>query len=474
MGPERLIQEALQAAGDPSGAFLWRRVCRDLDGELRVGVVAREDAVASRLLRRLRDDRVELVPLRVEGAGPDDLTPTLGAQDRLLGVHAVLWATPATAPLGAEERAGMAAMVAAGAPGRRALVITDLELLERMSDDPEAESRDVLDRVRALAGDDWTVLRADALGDWLATARAQRTELARDRRRTVAGLLLREARRQAEAAVTQAEAEVQRAADLLAVEDGALEDARRRGRRVAAHILGAMRRETQQLLVDLRGFLLELEADLPGQVEAVEALDTVRRTLPHWLHHVVQQWMGDRLASWRARVLEDLAEVALDPEDLERAELLVPSLHPSPVRAEGGWGQRLGVTAAVGGGAAMLLFGLWIPGLLAVTGGLAWSALGRRAAQAANRRALCDAAVDAVRQMGQDAERLLSDQIQALEDELDRLGDDRADVVAQERAVQRAELQAQRTARQERARALRDILDDLDRRIAALGAEAPA
>ena len=350
MGTERMIQEALAAAGDPSGAFLWRRVCRDLDGDLRIGVVARDEGIVHRLTRAVStDQRVEWVTLRVEGEG-ESLSPTLGAQDRMLGVHALVWATAATAPLGEEERRGMAALIEAGAPKRRAVALADLDLLARMSDEPDREAADVQDRVERLAGSDWSVLRGDALPAWVEAAREDHTELIQDRRRTVASLLLREARRQALAAVTEAEADVARVADLLHAEDDTLEEARQAGRRIAAHILGAMRRETESLLVDLRNFLVDLEGDIPGQVDAVPRLEAVRRTLPHWLHHVVEAWMEDRLDRWRVAVLEDLAEIDLSQDDLDRAQLLVPAMHPAPVRADGSWGQRIGVTAAVGGG----------------------------------------------------------------------------------------------------------------------------
>lgn len=472
MGPEREIQEALETAGDPAGAFLWRRVCRDLEGDLRVAVVARDEALAGRVIRRLGGvDRVEWIVLRLEGGDGEDLRPTLGALDRLLSVHALIWATPATAALGAEERAGMDALADAGAPGRRVLVVADLDLLERMSDQPEAEAAEVHERVRALLPAGWTTRPEPEARAWVETARADRLALTRDRRRSVAAVLLREARRRADVAIAQATDELARVSELVRAEAQALDEARRRGRRTAAHLLGAMRRQTERLLVDLRDFLLRLEQDLPAQVEAVDDLDRVRRTLPHWLHHVVESWMSQRLSEWRAEVLVDLSEVGLAEDDLDRAELLVPALHPAPVRAEAGWGQRLGVTATLGSGAAMLVFGLWIPGLLALTGGLAWSVLGRRAAEAGNRRALIDAAVDTVRQMGQDAERLLREQIQTLEDELDRLGEERAAEVERSRAGPRDTLLGEQTARQKRLDDLLAVLAELQRRIAALPPE---
>lgn len=474
MGPERLIQEALEAAGDPAGAFLWRRVCRDLDGDVRIGVVSRDEAVTGRVIRELgRREHAVFIPLRLEAAG-EALGPTLGAVDRLLSVHALLWATPSTAPLGAEERAGMVAIVDAGAPARRVVALADEALVHQMSDDPAAELREVVERARALCGADWSVSTLSALGSWIEGLSTERVAIARERRRAVAGILLRDAKKRAEAAVSVAEQDLAKVEKLVAAEDERLDAERRRGRRTAAHLLGAVRRQTERLLMDLRAFLHRLELDLPHQVESVPDVDTVRRTLPHWLHQVVEHWMIDRLAVWRADVMTDLADLALSADDVNRAELLVPALHTSPVRHDAAWGQRIGVTAAVGGGAALLAFGMWIPGLLAVTGGIAWSALGRRAATAANRRALVDAATDAVRQMGQDADRLLRDQIRTLEDELDRLGEERASEVGKARAEQRRGLEHERTLRQQRLTSLVEVRDGLDRRIAAMEVPEPA
>lgn len=372
----------------------------------------------------------------------------------------------------------MAALVEAGAPNRRAVVIADLALLANMvpdEGDPEAhqarvaeEAEEVRRRIESLAGETWGVVRDDALSTWVAATKDAHTDLIRDRRQTVADLLLTDALDRARNSVAQAADEVARVEELLAAEDAQLEDARKVGQRVAAHLLGAIRRETESLLVDLGSFLVRLEGDVPAQVEAIEDLDTVRRTLPHWLHHVVEEWMESRLATWRARVLEDLAEVRISDEDLDRAQLLVPALHPPVVGSQAGWTQRIVTTAAVGGGAALIVVGWWMTGLVAVTGGIAWSALGRRAAEAQNRRDLVDTTVDAVRSMAADAEKLLRDQLQAIEDELDRLGDERADAVARDRAVERADLSAQRTARLERQRALQEVLDELSRRIQGL------
>ncbi len=462
MRSERWVQEALEAAGDPGAAFLWRRMCKDLGGELRVGIAARDAAAATRLRAELElavTGSVEWVVLHLdlhEGA------PGLGDQDRLLGVHALIWSTSYTAALGREERQVMESLIDHGAPQRRIVALDDAELLSRVSDRPEAEATEVLERARSLVADSWEVRPAGGVAAWADIARGQRVELARARRQAVAELLLRDARDRATQSVGVATRELERVADLVQAESEQLDVARAKGRRAAAHILGAVRRQTEELLIDLRSFLVELEEDLPAQIEAVEDLDHVRRSLPHWLHHIVETWMESRLTSWRAEVLRDLAEVRLDPDDLDRAELLVPALHPSAVRGEPAWGQRLGVTAAVGSGAALIVFGLWLPGLLAVSGGLAWSALGQRARDAHSRRMLENAAIEALRSMGQDAERLLREQIQLLEGELDVLGDHRAGALADSRADQRSELQQQQLTRHERLADLQTALQGID------------
>jgi hypothetical protein len=468
MEPERLVQDALDEAGDPAGAFLWRRVCRDLDGDLAIGIAARDDDVGARLGRRIsRIERVEVAALRIE-EHDDTPRPTLGSLERLFGLHAFVWATPAAAALGGEERAALRAFVRAGAPERRVVVIVDVGLLDGMTDDPDRELEEVVERARTLAGPAFQVLTEKEVRAWIEQARTDRVELASERRRAVAGSLLRDARKRANQAVTQADAELARVEALLAAEDQALEAERVRGRRTAGHLLAAVRRNTEQLLLDLREFLVVLEGDLPRQIEAVPDVATIRHTLPHWLHHVVGAWMIDRLARWRVDVLADLAEIRLDEGAIERAELLVPALFPSPVRGDPAWGQRIGVTAAVGGGAALLLFGLWVPGLLALGGGIVWSALGRSAAMAHTRRALTDAAIDAVRRMGADGDRLLRDQISALQDELERLGDDRADALRKGRTDTRAALEAERQLRRQRREALDEIRVGLDRRISAI------
>jgi hypothetical protein len=115
----------------------------------------------------------------------------------------------------------------------------------------------------------------------------------------------------------------------------------------------------------------------------------------------------------------------------------------------------------MGGGAALLAFGLWIPGLLAVSGGALFSALGRRAEEAGHRRALTEAAVEAVRAMGTEADRLLRDQIAGLEASLQALSDERRRGVEEERAAVRQRLEEERSHRALRVRDLEAVRNAL-------------
>jgi hypothetical protein len=452
------VQYALADAGDHATSFLWRRLCRDLDGPFGAVVVAKDASLSARLVADLKGEPpVSVLPLHdADGEGL-----SLGALDRMLGTHALVWATPIGAALGTEERATLAKLVESGCPRLRAVVLADEDVLARLSDEPEKEAGEVLARVRTLLDDGWAVLRVAEVADWLLEAAEDLSAVVADRKAAVAGVLLDDARARADKQVATAAASLDEVVSMLAQEDEVLDAARADGRRTAGHVLGAMRRHTEQLLVDTRGYLLTLESDLPAQIEAVGDLVLARRTLAHWLHHVVQDWMRDRLADWRAAVIVDLAEVHVGEDDARRAELLLPALHPSPIRNDAPWGPRLTATAALGGGVALAVMGAWIPGALVVTSGVAWSALGHSARKAANQRRLTESAVAAVREMGGEAERVLRAQITQIEDELARLGDERAEDVGAERQEKRAELEADAAKRRTEvaeAKALRATL----------------
>jgi len=458
---EREIQQALTDAGDHAGAFLWRRLCRDLDGALRVAVAAADASLADRIVKGRGAEWVFLQPASLDV----ESDPVIGAQDRLLGCHGLVVPTPYASALGTGEREMLERLVELGAPTQRAVVLSGRHLLERMSDDPDGEAADVRSRVQLLMPEDWTLLDERELEGWLSSSRADVHPIARRRRAAVGRLLLDDSRTRADSTVSRAEAELAAVDALLAAEEEVLDTARRAGERAAGHMLAAVRRQTEELLVDLRAFLVDLERDLDPQVRAVEDLDHVRRHLAHWLDDVVEGFIADRVAQWRAAVLAELAEVEIEENDAARAELLVPALHPPPVRPEPDWPTRIGVTAAVGGGAALLAFGMWVPGVVAMGSGLAWSAIGQRARAAKTREQLVEAATEALRRMGQEAERVLSDQIAQLREELGRLGEYRAQAAADDRADRRAELDHQRAQRSRRLDDVTELRSTLNRHL---------
>jgi hypothetical protein len=438
---EREVQRALQDAGDHAGAFLWRRLCRDLDGGLRVTLAARSRVPIRSLEEQLDTPHVVETIAMTDG---DDEAAGLGIQDRMLGCHAVLWVTPYSTALGSGERERLAELVQLGAPTARAVVLEGAELLARLSDDPDAEGHDVRQRVRSLLGDEWVLLEVDEVAAWLDARAADASGNAKGRRREVARVLLRDAWARASDAHTRAEGLLAAAESQLTAEHAVIDGARQRGRRIAAHMLAAVRAHTESLLVDLRDFLVQLEARVPAEVGTLDDAEQVRRVLPHWLHHVVESWMTDRLGSWRAAVLTDLAEVHVTEDEVPAPDLLAPALHPAHVHGERDWSGRLAATAAVGGGAALLVFGQLLPGLLAITGGIAWSAMSRRARSSENRRLLIESAQAALRQMGQEADGMLRDQLVQIEADLSRVADAQAKDTAAARAEYRADLHSRR------------------------------
>lgn len=436
---ERTVYDALVAAGDEAGAHLWRRLCRDLGGPLRVGVVARDLAAARRWSAATlhRAEQVEWVSVLLDD-DPEQVLD-LGSQDRLLSVHALLFLTPMTAPLGQAERAALDALADTGAPGERRVAIVDEDLLDKLSDDPETERAAVYARVEALVPDGWPVVR-----DVPAWTQSLRTDLRhlRTRRLTDVATYLESTREEELNARLQVLASTLDALDEeLGREDEALASRRRAARRLAAHTLAIVRRQTELLELDLADFLRELEADLPAQIHAIEDVDEARRTVPHWLSHVVEAWMTDRLGQWQRAVLEELEELELP--DQVGLELLVPALQPAPVKGEARWTDRLGTTAAFGGAAALLMLGMWIPGFVALAGGFALSSVLRGPSDAENRGKLVSTAKQAVRQMGEDASRMLEDQLERLGAEIERLAED-SSTEAEQQAHAREELESRR------------------------------
>lgn len=476
MDLEHGVDAALRSVGDGGSALVWRRTCRELANGPRIGVAALTSTGALRAVEALEKRFPDMGKVALGyDPGDEDRPAPPSVREALLGVHAVIWATPAAQPLGARERRALAAIDESVGPEAKAVVVVDVHVLDRVSDDPEAELTDVLDRVAALVPDGWEAA-ADhdgrGLEAFVGSLRARTDALTAGRCRAVARLLLEDAQEGLVGTVEHEVAAVARHEAALASEDEAMDRARAAGTRAAAHTLGVLRRRTEELLVDLRTFLQELEGDLDEQLAGLNDVEMARRTVPHWLDHVVQGWLRDRLAKWRVQVHDDLRHVRLADEALAHAELLLPSLHPAPFKSDGRWRRALGLSAGIGGAAVLAAFQLWIPALLAAGGGVAWSVLDREGADARRDR-LADRARTAVRRLGVDAERVLSEQLQRFEDQLATLGEDRAARIQEDRAEARAGLTTRLRLHRARLEEARMALSAFEGQIQALPLETP-
>ncbi len=106
-------------------------------------------------------------------------------------------------------------------------------------------------------------------------------------------------------------------------------------------------------------------------------------------------------------------------------------------------------------------------------GGLGFSALRASAREARTRDTLLQSATAAVRALHPELNRILDDQVRAIEDALGDLGEERASAWAEGRREAREALERQATARRDRIDALQRRHDDLVAEIAALWEEPP-
>lgn len=462
------IEDALRAAGEPELVHTWRRTSRELTAGPRAAVLASRADEAARARQELGD-----VGVLAMGLDPSDADRALpdGLREPLLGVHALIWATPATQPLGARERDALHALRHVGAPVR-VVLLRDPDLLDELSDDPAGELAQIQARLASIAPDGWRVVVGQSPGVTALTTelRAQHGELTDTRLAQVAAHLLDRADACARRAVDEAADAVERLERALTHEDDALERARDEGRRAATYTLGVATRHTQALRVGLGTFLLGLQSDLPDQIDGLPHPEQARRVLPHWIEHVVHSELRDRIAAWRADVQHDLAHVPAAEGALAHAELLLPAVHPAPFPADGRWRRALGLTAGVGGAALLGALQLWIPAALAAGAGIAWSAFDRDP-QGAQRDRLIMQAQRAVEQIGQQVDRVLAEQVDGFRLALADLGDAQATRLAEDRAETRAALTARRRIHQasldqarsdlERFEGLRAALDPL-------------
>lgn len=452
------VESALRAAGDPELVHLWRRTCRELAVGPRLAVVGLTAAEAARALPTLQG-----LGAAALGLDPSpDATDLDGAiRDPLLGVHGVLWVTSAAQPLGERERAALSLILREAKPGRAAVLLQRTDLLARLSDDPETERAQILDRLRALVPEGVQVLDESELDSYLGEILARHAALTRDRQHAVAEILLDQAGEQIASTLAEAQAAVDRNASALSEEDAALDEARRAGQRAATYTLGVATRHTEAVRSGVRDLMLALEADLPAQIQALDDVELTRRVLPHWIEHVVRADLQDRVSSWRAAVRADLDRVPASDRALAHAELLMPAVHPSPFPVQGRWRRAVGLTAGVGGAVLLASLQLWIPAALAAAGGLTWSVVDRDPATARQDR-LVEQARTAVRALARDIDQVLAQQLEGFKTSLAELGTAEADRVAADRAEIRSALTARKRlheARLEQARAAAETFE---------------
>jgi hypothetical protein len=362
---ERLIETALGQAGDFAGAALWRQAIAHLSSGVRIGVLGVDprsvrDAVAA------LPDTVTAVPLVVHDNAD-------AIAESLLGVHAVVWATPATGPLSATERLAMQDLDSCS-PTKRAVVLTRLTLLSHLRDAPEVEQRAIEARVDALCRNGWVCPHSPQ--DWVEALLNNRSALTAECRVRVAIVVLTNARVHTDldlADMDRTHARLHDDVNRLRSQD---EDARGQANETARHVLGSLVRHTTGLTRRWRAFTTELYTALPTELATVEPGDVHADVVSAWLAHVLDTWLTQASTQWEQDLASDLEGVA-SKRWLSALHLLNAPVTVSGVARTPGWPHRLLVTGALGGGATLAVAGLWTPGLTLVAGGAALAGLRR-------------------------------------------------------------------------------------------------
>ena len=442
----------MSRAGDPAGAMAWATAASLLRGSLRVALIGADPSLVQRTARRLEEEHPDVVwlAIAIDAGGVDaDVDP------RWLGAHVAAWVTAPPSPLGADERAVMARIGGVGCPSVRACWLVDTDLVARISDDPAREIAEMQDRVRGAAPRSWPLVEDPR--EWLAARHASFHELRAERLREVAAFLVNAAAHHADQTATAEEAAAASIDRVLAERDAALAAAVDRARRDAAHVLASVKRHLEETRFGWTGLIQRIDADLPAQMAPVddEALD---RALGPWLHAATTAWLRDRLARMRGEVVADLAHVAVDPDAAACVAIVLPAISAPGLRREPDWMRRIGVTASVGAGAALLLTPLWPMGIAAIGGGLLWSQIGRGTI---DRDARLAAARTALARLGQEVDQRLAEQVAAVEGALTELRERRAAAATAADADARARLVERRAFHRSRAEAARAIVVDL-------------
>ena len=443
---------------DPAAAFTWLAVSQDLAGPLRIGVVSLDTALRDRAINRMRSQRsdVQWVPLTLPD-DPKEIEP--GVRARSLGLHALIWTTPASQPWTERDRVAWGVAAQWPLPNRTVVLLDEWELVERMSDDPEVESKAILERVHTRIDGDSMVLHERGLEAWLHDTVDRGGDLRSERRQHVARALLEGTHQRLQQRHLRSLEQWSRLQDALADEDAELLKAQQQGQRAAGLLLATLKRQTESLMLDLGAFLVELEHRLREEVDAVQDADLAQRLLPHWLQTVVERWTRDRLARWRLEVSEEMQALPLTDDDIRSVALVPPYLHPGPMRFPQDWTSKIGTTASLGGATMLLAMGLWLPGLVAAGGGLVWAQV-RQSRSADDRTdSLIQAGKLKLRAMHDESRQALQDQVDSLDASLRSLGQRRADTLRQQRAHARQALHTQAEQQQQ----------DADRTAAMLG-----
>lgn len=422
----------LERAGLPDLAAALERISEQRRAGPSVLVISPDPARNARHAESLSAVAATITTQVVDG-------PVDPRDEHLLATDLLVWATPATAPLPKHERDLLASLDASGLPTVRAAMLADAALLARVSDDPETEAADVRARLAGLLPEGWAVLTdAEAVGTHLAAI----DRAAADPR--IGEALLRLGRERVAVSTAELDARIAALQERLEEEEAAVETIRSGVSRAAARLLAVARRHGDALVVDLHRFVEELQEALPAELQAMADARQTRTALPGWLQHVVETFLGERLADAHAAILSDLEGAELGEEDLREAVMVLPAFDPELIDDDGDWRAKVAATGAVGGGAALLWYGAWLPGVIALTAGIAWTSVLRRTQADPSLDELVRDARGILRDLLRQADEAVQAHLANLEAHLGALAGQKADAASQASEALRTAWQVER------------------------------
>ena len=417
----RDIGTLLHQIGSPDAAADWATVTVALDGPAAVALLG---AGALELPEGVTTVSVE----------------HLGAA---LPVHAALFRTPYAAALGSDDRA----LIAERGVLPLAVVLTERSTLEQLSDDPEREAQEVLDRVRSLVPPGVPVLTESEVDAWLASL-TNSDQLA-ERRSTLALHLIDQANAHRSARLSQIVARRAAIAEQLAELDSRVRAAARGGEHVASGVRAATMTAGEALQADLDAFFQQLRISLPRELNALEDWRSLRTHLGPWLQHVITAGIEQALANWTARLLAEVGPLLSEDEQQNALGGDATEVELATLADVTGWRDRLPIALGLGGGVALVAIGQVIPGAITMFSSLAWRSATHEARLASRRDALLDSAqtvVDVARVETLSAVRSRRETLLAALDALpkaraqrtrDQQRDERTALVAEQETLQR-------------------------------------